>query len=366
MGIDKIKKKKKKKPNQLVSKRKDGKRPGYYGSDAGFGDYDDSPSSSGGNGGNGGSNDESMARDSYISQQYTAPAPEPEPEYDTADFAFTTPSPSQEPDTSGDDQEDDVANMMMDMGFISDPEPDTSPDTSEDDFVNPLDEFGIKGNVYAGTVYDDSDTGDSLYVSPTLRTKEEEPYYGYKPGPNTVTLQELSDINNSRGDNEYLDMISQKIQAANPIEKQGFFDSGIGKVLKTAGAIAAPILAPALLPAAIARPYTAYNQLRTFANIPSKIGLTDKTLPSFTQIVKNIPQGTTINRPPSGYEGDNDDRPIPKNVIAKNVQRFSPSQANQIFAFRDGLVNKAERGTLNRQETQYLTQVNKLIEQYLV
>ena len=33
MGIDKIKKKKKKKPNQLVSKRKDGKRPGYYGSD---------------------------------------------------------------------------------------------------------------------------------------------------------------------------------------------------------------------------------------------------------------------------------------------------------------------------------------------
>ena len=50
MGLDKLKKKKKK-PNQLVSKRKDGKRPGYYGSDAGFGDYDDSPSSGGSSGG---------------------------------------------------------------------------------------------------------------------------------------------------------------------------------------------------------------------------------------------------------------------------------------------------------------------------
>ena len=307
-----------------------------------------------------------MARDRYISQQYTAPAPapEPEPEYDTADFDFTTPSPASSPDTLGDDQEDDVANMMIDMGLISDPEPETEYTVQDDlsDFATNV----MKEASPFGGFEDDGDKGDSLYSSRTLRIKEEEPYYDYKPGPNTVTLQELSDLNKNRGDNEYLDMISQKIQAANPIEKQGFFDSGIGKILKTAGAIAAPILAPALLPATIARPLSAYSQLRTFANIPSKIGLTDKTLPSFTQIVKNIPQGTTINKPPSGYEGDNDDRPIPKNVIAKNVQRFSPSQANQIFAFRDGLINKAERGTLNRQETQYLTQVNKLIEQYLV
>ena len=36
MGLDKLKKKKK--PHQLVSKRKDGKRPGYYGEEEGFGD----------------------------------------------------------------------------------------------------------------------------------------------------------------------------------------------------------------------------------------------------------------------------------------------------------------------------------------
>ena len=77
MGLDKLKKKKKK-PNQLVSKRKDGKRPGYYGSDAGFGDYDDSPSSSGGGGGssdNGGGYD-------YEYAAYNPPSPAPSPEPD--------------------------------------------------------------------------------------------------------------------------------------------------------------------------------------------------------------------------------------------------------------------------------------------
>jgi len=67
---------KKKKPNQLVSKSKDGKRPGYYGSDAGWGDYDSpspSPSSDNGGGGEG----------VYTppTQSYTpAPAPEPAPQ----------------------------------------------------------------------------------------------------------------------------------------------------------------------------------------------------------------------------------------------------------------------------------------------
>ena len=46
-------------------------------------------------------------------------------------------------------------------------------------------------------VEDENDKGDSLYVSPTQTMKEEEPYIGYKPGPNTVTAQELSDINNN-------------------------------------------------------------------------------------------------------------------------------------------------------------------------
>ena len=162
-----------------------------------------------------------------------------------------------------------------------------------------------------------------------------------------------------------------KIQAVNPIEKAGFFDSGIGGVLKGIGSIALPFVAAPM--AGLAFGKTAYdltnlgmraNNLSKFAN---RIGLTDKTL---AQTLLNPNRTTNVNKPPTGFD-DNDNSSdgntlVANNVIAKSRQRFSPSQTNQIFAFRDGLVNKAERGTLNQQDAQYLTQVNKLIEEYLV
>ena len=345
MGLDKLKKKKK--PHQLVKKRKDGKRPGYYGSDAGFGDYDDSPSSSGGGGGssdNGGGYDYEYAA---YNPPSPAPSPAPEPEYDTADFAITTPSPTPEPDTLGDDLEDDVTQMMVDMGLTPDNAPtiSTLPDPE-----------------------DDGDTGDSLYVSPTQTMKDEEPYYGYTPGPNYVTADELSNLNRGLGDSDEQAATLAKIQAVNPIQKAGFFDSGIGSVIKTAGKLAAPILAPALLPAVVAKPYTAYNQLRTFANIPSKFGLTDRTLPTLTELAKNIPQGTG-NRVPNiatGYESDGDNRPIPKDVITASVQKFSPEQMNKAITFRNQLQSYAETGKLNEKGQVTLQQLNNLIEQYQV
>jgi len=342
MGLDKLKKKKKK-PNQLVSKRKDGKRPGYYGSDAGFGDYDDSPSSSGGGDNGGGEGVYSPPAQSYT----------PAPSFDYESEAYdTTPAASySEPDTSGDDQEDDVAQMMVNMGLTPDNAPTVStlPDAE-----------------------DDGDTGESLYTSPTQTMKEEEPYMDYKPGPNYVTAEELSNLERGLGDADQRAATLANIQAVNPIQKAGFFDSGIGKLLKTTGAIAAPILAPALLPTQLAKGYTTYNQARNISRLANLVtkGRTG-TLPTLREAFTTF-QGTG-NRVPNtatGYESGGDDRPIPKNVIAANVQKFSPSQINSLqsnIAFLGSVLEAREykETQLDKlQLSQISNQRNLLIEQY--
>ena len=337
MGLDKLKKKKK--PHQLVSKRKDGKRPGYYGPDAGHAnDPGSSANDSGGGGGDGGGDD---YMNYYYSPPAPAPAPAPEPEYDTADFAFTTPTVSySEPDTSGDDQEEDVARMMVDMGLTPDNAPTVStlPDAEDDGDnlyvtpaetieINPVDEFGIKGNVYADT--------------------------GFTPvsGQN-ITYDTIANL---------------------PIPQQpkGILQT-IGSGLKTAAKVALPFVAPAFLPASLAKAYTTYNQARSIsklANLATKgrIG----TFPTLTQLAKNIPQGTG-NRVPdtsTGYKSD-DDKPIPKDVITANVQKFSPAQINNLqsnIALLESVLESGQyRGTkLNSSQlSQVINQRNSLLEQY--
>ena len=350
MGLDKLKKKKKK-PNQLVSKRKDGKRPGYYGSDAGFGDYDDSPSSSGGGDNGGGEGVYSPPAQSYT----------PAPSFDYESEAYdTTPAASySEPDTSGDDQEDDVAQMMVNMGLTPDNAPTVStlPDAE-----------------------DDGDTGESLYTSPTQTIKDEEPYIDYKPGPNYVTAQQLSNLERGLGDADQRAATLANIQAVNPIQKAGFFDSGIGKLLKTTGAIAAPILAPALLPTQLAKGYTTYNQARNISRLANLVtkGRTG-TLPTLREAFTTF-QGTG-NRVPdkaTGYESGGDDRPIPKNVIAANVQKFSPTQINNLQSnisllesvldsgqYRGTKLNSSQLSKVSNQRNSLLEQYN-MIQEYLV
>ena len=350
MGLDKLKKKKKK-PNQLVSKRKDGKRPGYYGSDAGFGDYDDSPSSSGGGDNGGGEGVYSPPAQSYT----------PAPSFDYESEAYdTTPAASySEPDTSGDDQEDDVAQMMVNMGLTPDNAPTVStlPDAE-----------------------DDGDTGESLYTSPTQTMKEEEPYMDYKPGPNYVTAEELSNLERGLGDADQRAATLANIQAVNPIQKAGFFDSGIGKLLKTTGAIAAPILAPALLPTQLAKGYTTYNQARNIsrlANLATK-GRTG-TLPTLREAFTTF-QGTGNKVPnvATGYESDGDNKLIPKNVIAANVQKFSPAQINNLQSnisllesvldsgqYRGTKLNSSQLSKVSNQRNSLLEQYN-MIQEYLV
>ena len=359
MGIDKIKKKK---PNQLVSKRKDGKRPGYYGSD----DYGSGEDGRGGGGGGGGGGGNGNSDDYYNEVSYSpAPAPAPAPSYsvqdDIGDYATNVGSTAS------------VAGGFEDDSSGDDPTELSVQDYIEDYATN----VGKTANLGGG--FEDDDTGESLYitkkptvpyVSPTQTMKDEEPYYGYTPGPNTVTAQELYNLNRGLGDNDQQAATLANIQAINPIEKQGFFDSGIGSVLKTAGKIAAPILAPALLPSQLAKGYTTYNQARNISIVADLVtkGRTG-TLPTLREAFTTF-QGTGPKGPPTGFnDNDNDsgsDNIIPKNVIAKNVQKYSPAQINTLQKNRDLLQTYAKAGRLNEKGTQTLQQMNNIIEQYLV
>ena len=310
MGLDKLKKKK---PNQLVFKRKDGKRPGYRGrtdadtmSGSGYG-AGSSPSSSD-SGGNGGGYD-------YEYVAYNPPSPAPSPE----------------------------------------------PDTSEDDFVNPLDEFGIKGNVYADTVYDDGDEGEELYVSPTLKRKQQIPYMDYKPGPNYVTAQQLSDSIRGTGDADERVATLAKIQAVNPIQQPTGILQKTGTKLKNM----------AIDYALNAFTGGLYGKLKTPYKIAQAIDnrLLGDRVPKITELAKFVPQGTGDRRPDTatGYQSDGDDRPILKNVIAANVQKFSPQQLNRAILIRDQLQTAAEQGVqLNKENQMTLRGLNQLIEKYQV
>ena len=309
MGIDKLKKK----PNQLVSKGKDNKRPGYRGrtdadtmSGSGYG-AGSSPSSSD-SGGNGGGYD-------YEYVAYNPPSPAPSPE----------------------------------------------PDTSEDDFVNPLDEFGIKGNVYADTVYDDGDEGEELYVSPTLKRKPQIPYMEYKPGPNYVTADELSRLNRGIGDSDERISTLAKIQAVNPMQQsKGILETAGTKLKNMAIDYALNAFTGGL-----------YGRLKTPYNIAQAVDnrLLGDRVPKITELAKFVPQGTGDRRPDTatGYQSDGDDRPILKNVIAANVQKFSPEQLNRAMLIRDKLQTAAEQGVqLNKENQMTLRALNQLIEKYQV
>jgi hypothetical protein len=279
-------------------------------------------------------------RENYISQQYVAPAPAPtpEPEYDTADFAFTTPTESY-----------------------------SEPDTSEDDFVNPLDEFGIKGDVYADTVYDDDDKGDSLYitkkptVSPTQTMKDEEPYMDYRPGPNYVTAQQLSNLNRGIGDSDERAATLANIQAINPIQQPtGILETAGTRLKNFAIDFGLNALTGGL-----------YGRLKTPYKIAQAVDnrFFDDQIPGITKFAKyNKNPGTGFKD--NTFQSDSDDRPIPKDVITASVQKYSPKlnaeQLNRAITIRDQLQSYAETGRLNEKGQLTLQQLNNLIEQYQV
>ena len=343
MGLDKLKKKKK--PHQLVSKRKDGKRPGYYGPDAGHAnDPGSSANDSGGGGGDGGG-DDYMNYYSPPAQSYT-----PAPTFDYESEAYdTTPAASySESDTSEDDSynvQDDLTDFATNVMKAADPE--------------------------GG--FEDDDKGDSLYitkkpivpyVSPTQTIKEEEPYYGYTPGPNYVTAQQLSNLERGLGDADQRAATLANIQAVNPIQQP----TGI---LQTAGTTLKNRAIDFGLNYLTGGLYGRFKTPYTIAQAIDNRLLGDR-VPRITQFAKNIPQGTGDRRPNTarGYESDGD-RPIPKDVVTANVQKFSPKlsteQLNRAILIRDKLQEVAEKGvSLNKENQMTLTALNNLIEQYQV
>ncbi len=344
MGIDKIKKKKKKKPNQLVSKRKDGKRPGYYGSDEGFGDYDDSPSSSSSS-----DNSSSSSDDNYM-DYYSAPAPAPSysVQDDIGDYATnvgSTASVGGGFDDDSDDIQDDLTDYATNVMKTADPK---------------------------GGFEDDGDDGESLYVSPTQIMKEKEPYIDYKPGPNYVTADELSNLERGLGDADQRAATLANIQAVNPIQKAGFFDSGIGKLAKNVGMA----MIPGLLPAQLGNLYGQYNLAKGItkgANYLTR-GRTP-TLPSVAELYKNRDfRPGSGGKPPAATGFDDNDSGsnniIAKNVVASNIEKYSPKQINSLqsnISLLESVLDSGQyRGTKlnNSQLSKVSSQRNSLLEQY--
>ena len=323
MGIDKIKKKKKK-PNQLVSKRKDGKRPGYYGSDDyGSGEDGQGPSGPSGSDGGGGGGE----------GVYEPPTPSytPAPSYsvqdDLTDFATnvgSTASVAGGFEDDSDDIQDDLTDFATNVMKTADPE--------------------------GG--FEDDDTGDSLYVSPTQIMKEKE--FAFKPAP---------------FQGPYVDARDDPFTTVKNTNT-GFFDSGIGKLAKNVGMA----MIPGLLPAQLGNLYGQYNLAKGITKGASYLtkGRTP-TLPSLTEFAKNIPQGPG-GKPPigTGFDNDNDgnNNIIAKNVVASNVQKYTPAQANNVKSTIDLFEDVISKGEyqgrqLNRSQiAQVANKRSELMQEY--
>jgi len=337
MGIDKIKKKKKKKPNQLVSKSKNGKRPGYYGSDDyGSGEDGQGPSGPSGGGGGGGDSD-----DNYM-DYYSAPAPAPAPapsysvQDDIGDFATnvgSTASVAGGFEDDGDDIQADLTDYATNVMKTADPK---------------------------GGFEDDDDDGESLYVSPTQIMKEKE--FAFKPDPFT---------------GPYVDARDDPFTTAKNTNT-GFFDSGIGKLAKNVGKGLLTLAAPQIGGLAFGK--TGYNAVnlglkgKRAYDFAKRFGPTKDIATAFT---KNFQQGTG-NKPPTGTGFDNDgggeNNIIAKNVVASNVQKYSPAKINalqrdiELFANviqnRTYTINGKTRNLNNSQIAQVASKRSELMQKY--
>ena len=163
-----------------------------------------------------------------------------------------------------------------------------------------------------------------------------------------------------------------------PIEepKGGFFDSGIGKFIKNIGKGALYTLAPAVGLGKVAKAYKTYNTLKT------GLGYADKlTKGRLTGLAKNLNLNSNINstpgtggtKPTTGFN-DNDNNEgnalVANNVIAKSVQEYSPAQVKSLQNNINLLSSVMDKGQYqgiqlnSSQLSQVSNQRNSLIEQY--
>ena len=269
-----------------------------------YGGYDSGPSNSS-------SNNDNDSGDPYY-DTYTAPTPTPTQTFAEDDYTLTPEETKEQQDT------------------IS---------SSIDDLKN--------------TIEDD---GTSLYVTTPDSTYDEE--VGIYNAP---TFKD-PDYDDDQKALSYIEPIEEP--------KSGFFDRGIGKGIKNVAKFALPFVAPQVAGAlGLAKPYQAYstfNRGKKGLDYISK--LSKGKVPTSADLLKNInfQKGPSVKGPTGlnndGNNGNNNI--IPKNVIAANVQKYSPEYINKAIDLRDRLQPVQDRLTKKGQIT--LAGLNKLIKDYQV
>jgi hypothetical protein len=160
------------------------------------------------------------------------------------------------------------------------------------------------------------------------------------------------------------------------LQPRGFFDTGLGKVIKNVGL---GIVAPQLLAATpFAKPYSMYRTANTFSNVADAFGW-NKPKDVMQTLTSDLitPTGLkTIDTTPMEGEGKEQykkefTKTAPKNVIEENIQKFSSEQLNVLrkrYAELQEVIKSGMLGErkLNMDELSHLGQISKQIESFLV
>jgi len=258
--------------------------------------------------------------------------------------------------------------------FIT-PEPAPSVSFHEDDFINttPTKTFADDGTSLYTTPPNVSFHEDDFITKPSgIETIDDRPsgtwtYAGPKPTftPSSDSIYSTPTINPDADDeNKSLSYIQSK-------PKTGFWNSGLGKILKFAGSS----LIPGLLPAQLAKMYQTYKTGKGIYNVAKKFApnTTGKVRDIALAGFNNIPQGSGGKGPPTVFnDSDNNEGNalVANNVIAKSVQEYSPAQVkslqNNINLLSSVMKNGQYQGKqLNKSQiTQIASKRSELQNQY--
>ena len=168
-------------------------------------------------------------------------------------------------------------------------------------------------------------------------------------------------------------------QAVEDSMNRGFFDSGIGKVLKTI----APFAIPALLPTKLATPYSMYNQAKTISKYAKQFGITEDDvmagLTSKSNVRDLLSRKTTTDTTDTRDDRDREDGrsqalqtiAAPKDVVTAGIEKFSPRQMDLVRQRHEQLQQVIQTGMyngqrLNNNQLAGLQNVSKQMEAFLV